>query len=109
MYPYRNMPLQPQQNQSLQHARPPQPFPTWSVRQNHNPYTQIQKGPIANNKDGCALMQSVDNPDVSATHASGMTAQAFRNVNVQDPTMQSEYFHNSVIDTSKFPADNDCA
>ena len=54
-------------------------------------------------------MQSVDNLDVSATHASGMTAQAFRNVNLQDPTMQSEYFHNSVIDTSKFPADNDCA
>lgn len=102
MYPYRNMPLQPQQTQSLQHARPPQPFPTWSVQQNHNPYTQIQKGPIANNKDGCAQMQSVDNPDVSATHASGMTAQAFRNLNVQDPTMQSEYFHGSVIDTSSW-------
>ena len=54
-------------------------------------------------------MRSVDNPDVSATHASGMTAQAFRNLNVQDPPMQSEYFHGSVIDTSGFPADNDCA
>ncbi|KAF2488786.1 hypothetical protein BU16DRAFT_544945 [Lophium mytilinum] len=99
MYPYGNIPLQPQHTQNLQRARPTQPFPLWAIQHNHNSYTQVQKGSGVNNKDGNASVQWLDQPDGSTARAPAIAPQAYRSLNLQEP-IPPEYFGSTLIDNN---------
>ncbi|KAF2802944.1 uncharacterized protein BDZ99DRAFT_400611, partial [Mytilinidion resinicola] len=99
MYPCGNIPLHPQHTQSLQHARPTQSFPLWSIQHDQDSYAQTEKGSGANNKDGSPSVQSLDQPDGSTLHSSAMNAQAYRSLYLQEP-IPAEYFGSTIVDNS---------
>ncbi|KAF2183090.1 hypothetical protein K469DRAFT_584085 [Zopfia rhizophila CBS 207.26] len=102
MYPYGNIPLQPQQTQALQQqSRPSPPYPTWAVPQNHDPYNQMQKGPVANHRGGSD--QAIAKTDVTTSQSPAMTTAGFRNsLHAHETLGATDYFPRTVIDTSSW-------
>jgi hypothetical protein len=100
MYPYGSIPLQQQQQaQSMQHVSRPSPSQsTWAVPQPHNPYYQMQRGPMVSRDD---VQQLVAKTDVTRSHSPTMSTRNFRDdVNGHEGLSTPNYFP-GVIDTSK--------
>ncbi|KAF1994711.1 hypothetical protein P154DRAFT_366872 [Amniculicola lignicola CBS 123094] len=102
MYPYGSMPMQQQQQQAqVMHpqSRPSPPYPTWAVPHHHNPYGQMQNGPIASSS-----MESehiIARADVSASHSPAMNSAPYRHPMGAHETLSTpDYFQGTVIDTS---------
>jgi hypothetical protein len=109
MYPYGNVPLQPQQPQAMQqhqqhqqqhhpHSRPSPPYPTWAVPQTHNPYAHMQKTSVEGSRDDYQPLAARTDPATSQSPA--LSNAHFRNTMGGQETLGTDYFP-GVIDTSR--------
>lgn len=111
MYPYGNVPMQPQQQaqqQALQqhqqhqqhhpHSRPSPPYPTWAVPQTHNPYAHLQKGSVEGTREDYQPMAA--RTDAATSQSPALSNAHFRNTMAGQETLGTDYFP-GVIDTSR--------
>ncbi|KAF1958439.1 hypothetical protein CC80DRAFT_409106 [Byssothecium circinans] len=98
MYAYGSMPLS--QSQTMQHvSRSSPPQPTWAAPQPHNPYYQMQRGPVAVSRDDTQHL--IAKTHITSSHSPAMSTATFRDGMSAHEGMGTgpDYFP-GIIDTS---------